>query len=67
MVRRELAGMPKVEVVGLSEEKVEETFWDTIAQVRADLTEHTSEMISAFCLQDGKQWAWRLDFAARCA
>ena len=29
--------MPKVEVVGLSKEKVEEIFWDTITQVRADL------------------------------
>ena len=37
VVRRELAGTPKVEVVGLSREKVEETFWDTITQVRADL------------------------------
>ena len=37
VVRRELAGVPKVEVVGLSKEKVEELFWDTITQVRADL------------------------------
>jgi hypothetical protein len=37
MMRRELAGVPKVEVVGLSKEKVEELFWDTITQVRADL------------------------------
>ncbi len=37
MVRRELARMPKVEVVGLSKEKVEETFLGTITQVRADL------------------------------
>ena len=37
VVRRELARMPKVEVVGLSKEKVEETFLDTITQVRADL------------------------------
>ena len=34
---RELAGVPRVEVVGLSKERVEETFWDTITQVRADL------------------------------
>ncbi len=33
----ELAGVPRVEVVGLSKEKVEEPFWDTITQVRADL------------------------------
>jgi hypothetical protein len=37
LVRRELAGVPRVEVVGLSKEKVEELFWDTITQVRADL------------------------------
>ena len=37
VVRRELTGVPKVEVVGLSKEKVEEIFWDTINQVRADL------------------------------
>jgi hypothetical protein len=37
VVRRELAGLPRVEVVGLSKQKVEELFWDTITQVRADL------------------------------
>ena len=37
VVRRELAGVPSVEVVGLSQEKVEEMFRDTITQVRADL------------------------------
>jgi hypothetical protein len=37
VVRRELTGVPKIEVVGLSKEKVEEIFWDTITQVRADL------------------------------
>jgi hypothetical protein len=37
VARRELAGVPKVEVVGLSKEKVEEIFWDTVTQVRADL------------------------------
>ena len=37
MVRRDLAGAAKGEVVGLSKQKVEELFWDTITQVRADL------------------------------
>ena len=37
VVRRELAGVPKIEVVGLSKEKVEEIFWDAVTQVRADL------------------------------
>ena len=36
-MRRELAGVPRVEVVGRSKEKVEEIFWDTVTQVRADL------------------------------
>ena len=36
MVRRKWPGS-KVEVVGLSKEKVEELLWDTITQVRADL------------------------------
>ena len=35
-MRREL-GTPKVEVAGRSKENVEELFWDTITQVRADL------------------------------
>ena len=47
VVRRELAGVPRVEVVGLSKEKVEELFWDTITQVRADLAGVPQEMISA--------------------
>ena len=37
MVRRELAGAPKIEVVGLSKEKVEEIFWDVVTQARAEL------------------------------
>ena len=37
VVRREVARVAKAEVVGLSKEKVEEIFWDTITQVRADL------------------------------
>jgi hypothetical protein len=37
VVRRELTGVPKIEVVGSSKEKVEELFWDTVTQVRAEL------------------------------
>ena len=37
VVRREMTGVPTVEVIGRSKEKVEEIFWDTITQVRADL------------------------------
>ena len=34
VVRRELTGVPKIEVVGLSKEKVEEIFWDAVTQAR---------------------------------
>ena len=37
VVRREVAGVPRVEVVGRSKDKVEEIFWDTVTQIRADL------------------------------
>jgi hypothetical protein len=37
VVRRELAGVPKIEVVGRSKEKVEEIFWEEVTQVRAEL------------------------------
>ena len=37
MGRRELAVVLKVEVVGLSKEKVKEIFWDTVTQIRAEL------------------------------
>ena len=29
--------MPKIEVVGRFKEKVEQLFWDTVTQIRADL------------------------------
>ena len=37
VVRREMAGAPKIEVVGLSKEKVEEIFWEAVTQARAEL------------------------------
>ena len=37
VVRRELAGAPRIEVVGRSKKKVEEIFWDAVTQARADL------------------------------
>jgi hypothetical protein len=37
VVCRELAGVPKIEVAGVSKEKVEELFWETVTQVRAEL------------------------------
>ena len=37
VVRREMTGVPKIEIVGRSKEKVEELFWDVVTQARADL------------------------------
>ena len=37
VVRRELTGVPKIEVVGPSKEKVEEIFWEAVTQARAEL------------------------------
>jgi hypothetical protein len=37
VVRRELAGIPRIELAGVSKEKVEELFWETVTQVRAEL------------------------------
>ena len=37
VVRRELTGVPKIELVGVSKEKVEEIFGDAVTQARADL------------------------------
>ena len=37
VVRREMAGTPRIEVAGVSKEKVEELFWETVTQVRAEL------------------------------
>jgi hypothetical protein len=37
VVRRELAGVPRVEVIGSSKDKVEETFWDAVTQIREQL------------------------------
>lgn len=37
VVRREVAGVPRIEVVGLSKERVEETFWEAITEMRAEL------------------------------
>ena len=36
-MRRELTGAPKIEVIGVSKDKVEEIFWDAVTQARADL------------------------------
>ena len=37
IARRELAGVPRVEVIGSSKERVEEMFWDAITRIREQL------------------------------
>ena len=37
VLRREMTDAPKIEVVGLSKEKVEEIFWEAVTQTRAEL------------------------------
>ncbi len=53
VVRRELAGVPKIEVVGRSKEKVEQLFWDAITQVRADLAGIQKKQFPLFRATDG--------------
>ena len=48
VVRRKLAGVPKVEVAGLSKEFVEVLFWDTITQIRAELAEVSKKYLPLF-------------------
>jgi hypothetical protein len=56
-VRRELAGVPKIEVVGLSKEKVEEMFWDAVTQARADLAGVPGKLLPLFSAADGMKRA----------
>ena len=37
VVRREIAGMPHVQVIGLSKEKVEQALFDTVVEIRERL------------------------------
>ena len=67
VVRRELAGVPKVEVVGLSKEKVEELYWDTIARSSRSGGRLPGNDFRLLRAVGGQQWAWRLDFSARGA
>ena len=53
VVRREVAGVAKVEVVGLSKEKVEELFWDTIPR-SAPTWPGSRGNVPLFCASDGK-------------
>ena len=64
IARRELAGVPRVEVVGLSKEKVEELFWDTITQVRADVAGVARKELPLFRVADGTKRVYQLDIAA---
>ena len=62
VVRRELTGAPKIEVVGLSKEKVEERS-GTRSPRPGRPGRSPEEIASAICAADGKKWAWRLDIA----
>ena len=64
VVRRELAGAPKIEVVGRSKEKVEELFWDAVTQARADSLESRGNRLLVFHAADGIKAARRLDISA---
>ena len=63
-VEPEQVGVPRVEVVGLSKEKVEELFWDTITQVRADVAGVARKELPLFRVADGTKRVYRLDIAA---
>ena len=63
VVRRELAGVPKVEVVGLSKEKVEETLLGHDHPGPGRTGGSPEEMISAILCVGWKETAWRLDIA----
>ncbi len=65
MARRELAGVPRVEVVGLSQGKGRGTVLDTITQVRADLAAVPRKGVSAHLPKRWKTLGIRLDIAAR--
>ena len=64
VVRRELAGVPKIEVVGLSKEKVEEALLGHDHPGQGRPGGHPEEINSALCAADGKKRAWRVDIAA---
>ena len=64
VVRRELAGVPKIEVVGPSKEKVEETLLGRGHPGQGRVGGRTEEIISADSCGGRKKRAWRLDIAA---
>ena len=51
VVRRELTGMPKIEVVGRSKEKVEEIFWETVTQTAPSWPESRGNSFHYFVRQ----------------
>ena len=57
VVRRELAGVPKIEVVGRSKEKVEETLLGRGHPGPGRAGRSPEEITSAICAADGTKWA----------
>ena len=64
VVRRELAGVPRIEVVGLSEGEGGGTVLGHHHPGRRRGGGSAQEIASALCAADRKKWAWRFDIAA---
>ena len=63
-VRREVAGVPKIEVVGRSKEKVEELSWARLPRSGPTWREVRAEMTSTLSCGGWNEIARRFDFAA---
>jgi len=55
VVRRELAGIPRVEVAGVSKDKVEELFWDTVHPGQGRVGWRTQEITAAAACEKWKE------------
>ena len=67
VVRRELAGVPKIEVVGPVQGEGGGTVLGGGHPGPGRVGGSAQEIASALCAADGKKRAWRLDIAALCA
>ena len=67
VVRRELAGEPKIEVVGRSKEKVKRLFWDAVTQARAELAGDSKDKIHSSMRQKERNGHGGSTFPPSCA
>ena len=67
VVRRELAGVPKIEVIGRSKEKVEELFWDTITQAQPSWPESRGNNLPDFVRRREQNGHGGSTFPSSCA